>query len=113
LEVISSPLGVLRVLAVLTSVAIGGCAITVRSEGRAVVHGHPVARAEVVPVEIATNPRVYYRGSYAYLVGARWYYPTAQGWVVFREEPTELARYRVEIDRGARLGRVPPGRDPP
>ena len=94
----------------LGAVAMGGCAARVQT-GAAVVYGYPVARAEVVPVEIATYPRVYYRGSYAYLVGSRWYYPTARGWVVFRQEPVELARYRGELER-TRVRRLPAERPP-
>ncbi|WP_437621575.1 hypothetical protein [Sorangium sp. So ce1151] len=70
-----------------------GCLGTVSTEGF-VVSGYPAVRAEAVPVEIAAYPRVYFRGTYAYLVGDEWYYPTNRGWVVFEEEPVELRRYR-------------------
>ncbi|WP_437754770.1 hypothetical protein [Sorangium sp. So ce1389] len=70
-----------------------GCLGTVATEGF-VVSGYPAARVEAVPVEIAAYPRVYFRGTYAYLVGDEWYYPTNRGWVVFEEEPVELRRYR-------------------
>ncbi|WP_438006150.1 hypothetical protein WME89_47290 [Sorangium sp. So ce321] len=70
-----------------------GCLGTVATEGF-VVSGYPAVRAEAVPVEIAAYPRVYFRGTYAYLVGDEWYYPTNRGWVVFEEEPVELRRYR-------------------
>ncbi|MGK3969508.1 hypothetical protein WMF38_34020 [Sorangium sp. So ce118] len=70
-----------------------GCLGTVATEGF-VVSGYPAVRAEAVPVEIAAYPRVYFRGTYAYLVGDAWYYPTNRGWVVFEEEPVELRRYR-------------------
>lgn len=70
-----------------------GCLGTVGAEGF-VVSGYPAVRAEIVPVEIAAHPRVYFRGTYAYLVDGQWYYPTNRGWVVFEEEPPELRRYR-------------------
>ncbi len=70
-----------------------GCLGTVATEGF-VVSGYPAARAEIVPVEIAAHPRVFFRGTYAYLVDGQWYYPTNQGWVIFEREPPELRRYR-------------------
>ncbi len=36
----------------------------------------------------------YYNGANAYLVGDQWYYPQQRGWVVLRNEPPELYRYR-------------------
>lgn len=85
---------------VLTAAALGlgaslltGCLATVGTEGY-VVSGYPAVRAEAVPVEIAAYPRVYFRGTYAYLVDGQWYYPTNRGWVIFEEEPAELRRYR-------------------
>lgn len=84
----------------------GGCTGTIGAEG-AVVYGYPVVRAEVVPVAITAYPRVYYRGSWAYLVDGRWYYQTPRGYVVFREEPRELRRYREQI-RPSRPRRGPP-----
>jgi hypothetical protein len=103
-----------RAFAAATAFALGaaaallaGCVATVGGEG--VVYGYPVVQAEVVPVEIATYPRVYYRGRYAYLVGDVWYYPSDRGWVVFREDPVELRRYRTEYRRSPRY--VPPPHD--
>ncbi|XXX75794.1 hypothetical protein WMF30_49910 [Sorangium sp. So ce134] len=78
-----------------------GCLGTVGAEGY-VVSGYPAARAEVVPVEIAAYPRVYFRGTYAYLVDDQWYYPTNRGWVVFEEEPAELRRYRQTYEASPR-----------
>ena len=40
-------------------------------------------------------PRVAYAGGYAYLVGNSWYYPSGSRWVVLRQEPPELYRYRT------------------
>lgn len=81
-----------------------GCVARTRGE---VVYGHPVVEAEYVPARIEYYPRVYYRGSYAYYVDGRWYYPSPRaqrGWVVFRDEPRQLRRYRIDgrWDRGPR-----------
>ncbi|MGK3999118.1 hypothetical protein [Sorangium sp. So ce1024] len=70
-----------------------GCLGTVGAEGY-VVSGYPAVRAEVVPVEITAYPRVFFRGTYAYLVDGQWYYPTNRGWVIFEQEPVELRHYR-------------------
>jgi hypothetical protein len=47
------------------------------------------------PSGIYDRPSVYYHGRPAYLVGARWYYPSETGWVYFRDEPVELRRART------------------
>jgi hypothetical protein len=89
-----------------------GCAATVAAEpayfeadiGAAVI-------APAVPVDIYTRPRVYYRGTYVYLVDGRWYYPTTRGYMVYHREPTELRRYRERIYADPRYRyRAPPAR---
>ena len=87
-----------------------GCTASVGGE---LVYGHPVYPVEVAPVEIATYPRVYYHGGYAYLVEDRWYYRGPRGWVVFREEPRELYRYRASLPPEHRARRAPPPRARP
>lgn len=94
----------------LSGLASAGCTATVGGE---LVYGHPVYEAEVVPVEIETYPRVYYGGGYAYLVEDRWYYQGPRGWVIFREEPRELYRYRSSLPREHRARRAPPPRARP
>lgn len=84
-----------------------GCTATLGGE---LVYGHPVYVAETVPVELETYPRVYYRGGYAYLAEDRWYYQGPRGWVIFREEPRELYRYRTALPREHRARRAPPPR---
>ena len=59
------------------------------------VYDYPATYVETVPVDIGYYPRAYYHGHYAYWVDDRWYYPSGRRWVVFREEPRELQRYRV------------------
>ncbi len=56
-----------------------------------------VAPVTAVPTDIWGYPRVYYGGTYTYLVNGLWYQPTPRGWVVFRREPIELGRERTRI----------------
>ena len=82
--------------AALASAGVTGCAATVTATP---IHGqllfsYPVVRVESAPPRIYDRPHVVYRGRDAYLVNGRWYYPADGGWVYFREEPTELRRYR-------------------
>jgi hypothetical protein len=63
--------------------------------GPPVVGGYPTVYAEYVPPDVYAYPHVWYEGGYAYLVGDRWYYPSRAGWVVLREEPVPLYRYRA------------------
>jgi hypothetical protein len=59
-----------------------------------------LVRAQVVPSNIWAYPHVYYGGTYAYLVDGVWYYPTPNGWMVFRREPVELSRERTQLGQG-------------
>jgi hypothetical protein len=77
------------------------CAGTISTRGT-LVYEYPATYVETVPPGTVYQPRVYYRGRYAYLREGRWYYPTDRGWVVFREEPRELQRYRVNYQDRAR-----------
>ena len=86
--------------------ALGACTTAGYGIQGQAVNGYSVVEPEIVPSQIENYPRTHYRGRYAYLVEDRWYYPTQSGWVVFREEPRELSRYRVwYYDR---YGRNPP-----
>lgn len=87
-----------------------GCTASVGGE---LIYGHPVYPVEVAPPAITTYPRVYYHGGYAYLVEDRWYYPSSRGWVVFREEPRELHRYRTTLPSDHRARRAPAPRSAP
>ncbi len=58
------------------------------------VGGYATVYADSVPPDIYAHPHVYYEGSYAYLVGDTWYYPSSGGWVVLTREPAPLYRYR-------------------
>ena len=83
-------------LAAMAGIGATGCAATVTAEPVTadVVFSYPVVRVESAPARVYDRPHVHYRGREAYLVNGRWYYPTDRGWVYFREEPTELRRYR-------------------
>lgn len=85
-----------------------GCTTTgTVGAGGAVVYGYPAIYADVTPYELAGYPRVWYRGSYAYLIDNSWYYPTTAGWVVFRQEPPELYGYRTRYVAPPRYYRAP------
>jgi hypothetical protein len=61
------------------------------------VGGYATIYADTVPVDVYAYPHVWYDGGYAYLVNDEWYYPTAHGWVVLREEPPTLYQYRRQF----------------
>jgi hypothetical protein len=48
-----------------------------------------------VPYDIYNYPHVDYNGAPAYLVGDTWYYQRPHGWVILRDEPPALYRYRT------------------
>lgn len=75
---------------------LGACAVDAYPPA---IGGYATVYAGNVPPDIYAYPRVYYEGDYAYLVGNRWYYPSRQGWAVFRDEPPVLYRYRVSTYR--------------
>lgn len=59
-----------------------------------------LVRAQIVPPDIWAYPHVTFGGTYAYLVDGVWYYPTPNGWMVFRQEPVELSRERTRLGQG-------------
>lgn len=93
------------VLLVISMAAMTGCSASVRM--RPNIGGYAVAPVSSVPVAIEAYPHVQYVDRYAYLIDGRWYYPTYDGWVVFLEEPRELAEYR------SRIQAAPPATRPP
>jgi hypothetical protein len=84
--------GTIAVLAALA--ALPACAVRVRPP---IVGGYATFYADTVPVDIYAYPHVWYEGGYTYLVGDRWFYPTASGWVILRSEPAPLFRYRASL----------------
>lgn len=97
----------LAVLAAAALLGAIGCTATFTPEPVAVAYEAPVVQAEVVPYDIYRHPRVYYGGTYVYFVDGRWYYPTARGWMMYREEPRELRRQRTQIERSPEVRRSP------
>jgi len=74
-----------------------GCEATLQPAEAVYYEGGLLAPADVVPPDISAYPRAYYGGTYVYLVGGRWYYPSANGWMVLRREPVELSRQRTRL----------------
>src|SRR5262245_29001145 len=94
-------------LLALVCAAATGCVATVGVESAA-VYGYPVVYAEAPPTAaFAVYPGFYFPGTYAYLIDGAWHYPTPRGWVVFREEPPELYRYRTRYVRPEYWGPAP------
>jgi hypothetical protein len=94
-------------LALPLALAATGCTATFATSPAPTVYGYAAMDAGAVPVDIQAYPRVAWRGSYAYLVDGYWYYPASGGWVVLREEPRVLARYRARVERAPRVYRAP------
>lgn len=58
--------------------------------------------ADYAPARVEVYPRYVYAGRTVYLVDGRWYYRRGPRWVYYREEPVELHRRRVYIERAPR-----------
>jgi hypothetical protein len=52
------------------------------------------------PLDASQYPHVWYGDRWVYLIDGSWYAPTAQGWIILREEPRELGRYRSYYEPG-------------
>jgi hypothetical protein len=96
------------------AIGIGACAHGTSSPARRGpdVYGYAVRSSRVDPVVVDRAPRVYFRGAWAHLVDGQWVYPTENGWVVFVEEPPELARHRDSADTEQTATDVPSPRGP-
>jgi hypothetical protein len=96
---VSSPLYKVALLAMLGgSPALPACTVEAYPP---TVGGYETVYADTVPPDLYVYPHVWYDGGYAYLVGGRWYYPARGRWVVLRQEPPELYRYRTYYVRQA------------
>lgn len=84
----------------LAAPGVAGCAADVYTP---TVGGYSTIYVDDAPPNIALYPHVWYGGGYAYLVGNTWYYPSRNRWVVLKQEPPELYRYRARY-----VERVPP-----
>jgi len=52
------------------------------------------------PHNLSSYPHVWYDGRWIYLVDGAWYAPSTEGWIILRDEPTELGRYRRYYEPG-------------
>lgn len=97
-------------LLLVLAIGLAACAHTSRRGPD--VYGYAVRSSRVDPVVVDRAPRIYWRGAWAYLVDGEWVYPTETGWVVFVEEPPELARHRDSADTEQTATDVPSPRGP-
>ncbi len=93
-------------IAALAALGAAGCEATITPAEPVIgIHTYaeaPLMRATVVPEDIWDYPRVYFNGTWVYLVDGSWYLPSPRGWYVYRREPVELARERTRIYRAPR-----------
>ena len=75
------------------------------------IDGYAVSARDAVPAEIDRYPRAQWHGRWAYLVAGEWWYPTDEGWVVFRDVPAELQSDRPYV-MTAPLGTATPTKGP-
>ena len=83
----------------LSALGTAGCEATF-TPGVAATWGTTSTWAVAPPDNIASYPHAWYEGRWIYLVDGAWYAPTAEGWVILRDEPTELGRYRRYYEPG-------------
>jgi hypothetical protein len=97
-------------LAAACALGVAGCEATITPPRPVItIESEPlVAPVAVVPPDIWAYPRVWYAGTYVYLVNGSWYQPTRSGWMVFRREPVQLSRERTRI-YASRPAPPPPG----
>ena len=101
---------VLTALAGLMALGAAGCEATFRPGPLTASWEVGGAWVAEPPDDITRYPHVWYEGRWVYLVDGFWYAPTARGWIVLREEPRELGRYREYYESGPqrRRERTPP-----
>jgi hypothetical protein len=100
-----SALTITVALAALGSLGATGCWATFTPIPAEIAYeGGVLVPADTVPPNIWAYPRTYFDGTYAYLAGGVWYFPTPQGWMVYRREPVELSRERTRIYSAPEVG---------
>lgn len=87
----------LRTGALIGSLASLGCYATARVEPEPVY-----VEAAYVPRDVEVYPPHYYRGRTVYYVDGHWYQRRGTRWVYYRQEPPELYRRRVYVERAPR-----------
>ncbi len=91
---------------VLGTAALAGCAVRGRATGYV---EPPVSTVEVTSaplVEYRTYPSTVFEGRVVYLINGTWGYPSGERWVMYRQEPAPLARYRTTIESAPPAPRV-------
>jgi hypothetical protein len=94
-------------LVVVFALGAAGCEATFTPGQATTAFSVATASVPQVPYDIATYPHVWYEGTWIYLVDGSWYAPTLNGWVVLREEPRELGRYRRYYEPAPSRRRAP------
>jgi hypothetical protein len=89
----------ITIIALACALGAGGCSATFTPAEPVVTYSTEATLGAVasVPPDIWVYPRIYYGGSWVYLVNGAWYTPTRQGWMVYRREPITLQRERTRI----------------
>jgi len=77
--------------------ALGGCYATAGAYTEA-----DYVEVDTVPTHVEVYPHYVYGGRTVYLVDGRWYYRRGPRWVYYRDEPVELHRHRVYVERAPR-----------
>lgn len=108
--VLGSTLARLATLAALATLGATGCSADAYPTA---VGGYSTVYVDEVPPNIALYPHVWYGRGYAYLVANTWYYPSGNRWVVLKQEPPELYRYRTSYVQRAPPAYQPVYRAPP
>jgi hypothetical protein len=105
------PVGTGRLAAAAIAAALGlgalGCEATFQPPELTVAYGAAAVPVRV-PNNIAAYPHVFYDNTWFYLVDGQWYAPSPQGWVMLRQEPQELGRYRRYYQEPQYEGEPPP-----
>ncbi len=90
----------LTALAGLTALGAAGCEATFSPAPLTTSWEVGAAWVAVPPNDIARYPHVWYEDRWIYLVDGNWYAPTPRGWIILRDEPRELGRYREYYEPG-------------
>lgn len=90
----------LTALTGLTALGATGCEATFSPGPLATSWEVGATWAVVPPDDIGRYPHIWYEDRWVYLVDGRWYAPTPRGWVILRDEPRELGRYREYYEPG-------------
>ncbi len=87
-------------LAGLTALATAGCEATFTPGPLTATWDTGGYSSVEAPYDIYAYPHVWYEDRWVYLVNGAWYAPSSQGWVILRDEPRELGRYRSYYEPG-------------